>query len=132
MNIVRDKTMIRIGTLLYLLIVATCLCGCRKEVMIRVANRSDVELRDVVVRFPSQTERYGDIPPGKTTEYRKVSKAYSYARIRAVIDGKEVVLQPTDYVGERLLSGGNYTYSLRHDPKATDKRNSLWLELERE
>jgi len=124
--------MLRIGSFLYLLIIVACLCGCRKEVRLRIANRSDVELLNVVVRFPSQTEKYGNILPGRTTEYRKVNKAYRYAYIEAVIEGKEAILQPQDYVGESLLSGGNYTYSLSYNPKASDKHGRLQLQLEKE
>lgn len=51
--------------------------------MIRVANRSDVEIHSVVVKFPSQTEMYGKIVPGAATDYRKVDKAYGYAYIRS-------------------------------------------------
>ena len=98
-----------IGKLFCLLMVAS-LCGCqtevKKNVMIRVVNRSAVDLRDVVIKFPDQTEQYGDIAPGKATDYRKVNKAYGYAHIKAVMDGKEAVLQPTDYKGEHLLAGG--------------------------
>lgn len=122
----------RIGTVIYLLSVVACLCGCEKDVNIRVANRSDVEFRNVIVKFPSQTEIYGNIPPGRTTEYRKVNKAYRYAYIKVEIDGQEAILQPVDYVGERLLSRGNYTYSLSYNPKDTDKNDRLLLHLEKE
>ncbi len=124
----RNKTLF----LFYLLILVTGLCGCQKDVMIRVANRSDVEIHSVVVKFPSQTEMYGKIVPGAATDYRKVDKAYGYAYIEAVIDGKPAVLQPIDYVGERLLSGGNYTYALTYNPSATDKHDILRFQLEKD
>jgi hypothetical protein len=101
----------------------------QKDVMIRIANHGDVELQDVSVRFPSQTEEYGNILPGQATEYRKIGKAYRYARVRAIANGKELLLQPTDYVGETLLQGGNYTYVLKNKPDAVDKYDRLWLEF---
>jgi hypothetical protein len=100
--------------------------------MIRVANRSDVELRDVIVKYPSQTEKYGNLPPNEVSGFRRITRAYSYAYIQAVVDGKEAVIQPEDYVGERLLRPGSYTYALAYNPAATDKYDRLWLKLEKE
>ena len=122
--------MIRTRLFYYLLIFIVCLCGCENRVMIRIANRSDVEIQNVVVNFPSQTETYGNIPSGKTTKYHNVKKAYRYARIAAVVDGKEALIQPQDYVGESLLSNGKYTYSLTYNPKAMEKYDRIRLELE--
>lgn len=118
--------------LLCLLIGATFLCGCERDVMIRVANRSPVEISSVVVKFPSQTETYGHIAPGSATDYHKVNKAYSYAYIEAVVNEKQAVLQPIDYVGERLLSGGHYTYALTYNPDATEKFTRLRLQFEKD
>jgi len=110
------------------LIVATGLCGCQTSVMIRVQNVGDVELRDVVIEFPSQTEPYGNISPKDSTDYHKVTKAYRYAYIEATIDGTTKIIQPIDYVGERRLSGGNYTYRLKFDLT----KESLKLELRKD
>jgi hypothetical protein len=99
--------------------------------MVRVANLSDVEIENVVVKFPGQVEEYGNVPPNGATDFRRVAKAYRYGYIRAVIDGKEAVLQPEDYVGEKLLKAGRYTYVLTYDPTAPDKYTRLWLELEK-
>jgi hypothetical protein len=125
----------KICYLLCLLIGATFLCGCdkdEKDVMIRVANRSNVEIGSVLVKFPSQTEMYGHIAPGIATGYRKSSKAYSYAYIEAIVNEKQAVLQPIDYVGERLLSGGHYTYALTYNPDATEIFTRLGLQFEKD
>lgn len=105
--------MVKNKALCLVLIAATGLCGCQTGVMIRVENMGDVELRDVVVEFPSQTETYGNISPKDSTDYHRVTKAYRYAYIEATIDGTTKIIQPIDYVGERRLSGCNYTYLLR-------------------
>lgn len=124
-------------TLLYVLVLAACLCGCQKEekkknvLMIRVANRSTVEMKDVTLRFAGpQTVWYGDVAPGAATNYYQVNSAYSTTYAEAVINGEEAVCQPIDHIGESLLSSGNYTYALRYEPSATDKRGRLLLELE--
>jgi hypothetical protein len=101
-------------------------------VEIRLANHSDVKIEDIEVGFPSQTEKYVSIPPHGYTKYRHVTKAYSYAYIHAVINGKDAVLQPIDYVGEKLLTPGRYTYVLVYNAKAASKYGCLHLTLDRE
>ena len=99
---------------------------------IRVANRSNVPIEQVRIQFPSQTEEYGTIPPQGVTEYRVVKLAYRYARIEAKVRGEEVLLQPIDYVGEKQLRGGKYTYVLTVNEKATSKYTRLKLELRKD
>ena len=102
-----------------------CSGASQDEVLIRIANHGKVELQNVVVQFPTQKEKYGNILPGKETSYRKVDKAYGYAYIRALVEGKEAVLQPEDYVGETLLKPGMYTYVLTYNPDSVDKHDRL-------
>lgn len=102
------------------------------DLEIRVANRSDAPIEQVRVGFPSQTEEYGTVAPKGVTEYRVVKKAYRYAQVVAIIGGEEVVIQPFDYVGEKPLKGGKYTYVLTVNEKATSKFNRLKLSLRRD
>jgi hypothetical protein len=97
-------------------------------VQVRVANLSDVDLERVVVKFPSQEEDYGRIPAGGRTEYREIGEAYRYAHVVAGIDGRTVELQPMDYVGEKPIAPGNYTYELSYNPAASP-RQQLQLSL---
>ena len=97
--------------------------------MIRVANQGDVALGKVIVKFPSQTVNYGNVSPGKATAYRKVGKAYRYAFIETTVDGKKKRIQPIDYLGERLLVAGKYTYALKY---LKEPRPRLALSLERD
>jgi hypothetical protein len=79
---------------------------------IRLWNRSEQDMENVLVEYPSQIEEYGDIPAGQVTDYRAVDFAYGYAYIRLTVDGKELVLQPIDYVGEVPLEPRYFTYAL--------------------
>ena len=79
------------------------------------------------MQFPSQTEEYGNIPPREATEYRVVKESYRYAYIEAVVGGKRAVLQPIDYVGEKKLGPGEYTYELSINQKATSEYDRLML-----
>jgi hypothetical protein len=102
------------------------------DLEIRVANHSNVPIEEVRIGFPSQTEEYGTILPKGVTEYRVVKKAYRYAQLAARIDGEEVVIQPFDYVGEKPLKGGKYTYVLTINKKATTKFNRIKLRLRKD
>ncbi|HLA10371.1 MAG TPA: hypothetical protein VJ023_07225 [Pyrinomonadaceae bacterium] len=114
------------------LIVALFTLQASNEVEIRIANQSRVTLEDVRVDFASQTESYGTIEAGKATEYRVVRRAYRYARIEALVDGKPALLQPIDYVGEEELKPGRYTYVLKINKKASSEYDVLVLECRKD
>jgi len=114
-----------------LLIALLCLTACGNP-HIRLANRSAVALENVIVRFPSQTESYGTLPPNSATPYREIQQAYSYAYIEATVSGRKAVLQPIDYVGEKLLRGGKYTYALTVNEQAEAAFDRLRLEFIRD
>lgn len=83
---------------------------------VRVVNASPRELRAVTVVFP-RDERLAAavLASGAATPYRRVRDAYRYAYVEAVVDGERLVLQPIDYVGERPLGPGCFTYDLTLD-----------------
>lgn len=86
---------------------------------IRVANKSNASLENVVVKFPSQTENWGIIESGGISDYRIIREAYAYAYVEVTVNGKKAIIQPTDYLGEKLLGPGKYTYvlTLHKDPE---------------
>lgn len=97
------------------------------SVMIRVANKSNVEIKNIVITYYSHNEAYkmrshpeayGNLAPGKATDYHAVSASYSYAPMEAVIKDKQIRVGVTDFLGEGLIPNGNYTYELTYDPKA--------------
>lgn len=96
---------------------------------IRIANRSNVPLENVRVRFPSQTEDYGTIPPDAVTEYRKIKRAYSTPYIETTVGGQQATLRPIDHVGDKLLRGGRYTYSLGVNAQAQSALDRLRFEF---
>jgi hypothetical protein len=75
---------------------------------IRVRNDSDVDFKDVVVGG----KKYGDIKPGATTDYQTWKTAYRYSPVMLIADSKPMQLQPIDYLGERELGDGHFTYVL--------------------
>lgn len=96
---------------------------------IRLINRSQVALKNVVVKFPSGEESFGTIPHDGTTDRREVERAYRYSYIEATVEGQPAVIQPIDYVGETLLGSGKYAYALTYNRRADSKYGRLQLEL---
>lgn len=102
------------------------------DIEIRISNESKVAIENVKVGFPSQTEDYGTIPAKGVTEYRLVKRAYRYARIEATVEGKPAVIQPIDYVGEKELKTGKYTYVLTVNGNAKSEYDRLRLKCRKE
>jgi hypothetical protein len=119
--------------MIYFCLFATLFClTYQTNPEIRIANHSSVPLENVRVRFPSQTEEYGTIPSQGVTEYRVIGRAYRYALIKATVSGEEVVIQPIDFVGEKELRAGKYTYVLTINNKSTSRYNRLKLALRKD
>lgn len=89
---------------------------------IRVRNDSDVDFKDVVVGG----KKYGDIKPGTTTNYQTWNRAYRYAPVTLIAGSKPMQIQPIDYLGERELGDGRFTYVL------TIREGRLEIHVERE
>jgi hypothetical protein len=85
---------------------AMTLAGSATE--IRVRNDSDVDFKDVVVGG----KKYGDIKSGATTDYQTWKTAYRYSPVTLIAGSKPMQIQPIDYLGERELGTGHFTYVL--------------------
>ena len=77
---------------------------------IRVENTSDIDFDSFEVHFPDQVEKFGGLGTGQISAYRKIDRAYRYAYTEAFSGGRRFVLQPIDFVGERFVRPGIYTY----------------------
>ena len=75
---------------------------------IRVRNGSDVAFTDVIVGRNS----YGNIEPGRTTEYQTWQRAYRYSNFSFMAESKVYNFVPNDYTGEVPLGQGKFTYVL--------------------
>src|SRR5687767_7260703 len=97
--------------LFVLLLAGLAGCSSSTEVgstQIRIRNATHVALEDVVVG----DKTYGDIAPGEVSDYQPWAQAYRYAYVSLKADGKPMVIQPIDFVGETPLGGGRFTYVL--------------------
>lgn len=128
---------------LLLLVIAISLISCDAEdasdamesqaregpTSIRLINRSEAPLENVVVGFPSTMEDYGSIAPRQATSYRTVHRAYRYAYVKATVDGKPAIIQPIDYVGEDFLGPGYFAFALQYNQGAKSEYDRLSLQL---
>jgi len=81
-------------------------------VRIRVTNVSAVPYSAITIRFPSQTEDYGALAPGATSDYRDIGLAFRYASATIVAEGQRHRALAADYFNEKRLEPGSYTYTL--------------------
>lgn len=79
---------------------------------IRLSNVSQYDFQNIVVNTTSGNTNFENISPQEMTSYKTFETAYSYAFVELEIDGQIYTLQPIDYVGERPLENGNYTYEI--------------------
>ena len=102
------------------------------SVLIRIRNDAAIDFDRVQANFPFGPEiDYGPLPADGTSEYEPVDRAYRYAFLRVQLaDGRELVYQPIDYVGETLLPPGRYTYVLTIDGSGSDAGIDLRLEAD--
>lgn len=86
-----------------------------KGVLIRVENASGVDFKDVFISSGSSSFEFGYISAGQRSDYQEFESAYRYGFVSLLADGKELRIQPIDYVGETPLSKGYYTYKIGVD-----------------
>jgi hypothetical protein len=96
-------------------------------VRIRVRNASPYVFESVDVDTSDGKNTYSQLAPGQSSDYKLFASAYRVAYARVIINGQTVVWQPVDYVGEKKLENGRYTYVLGIEDLA-NRRTSFQLE----
>lgn len=89
--------------------------GGSSGIWVRISNRSSDDFERVTVTFPDGKKEYGALRHGASSDYQQVEKAYRYAAVQAVVKGESLTLQPQDFMGEKPLGPGRYTYALTAD-----------------
>ena len=89
---------------------------CSKEdnttIEVRLKNVSEYGMTNIFVATGGGENVYGDLEPNMFSDYRTYEFGYGYAYFSVTIEGEEFVIQPTDYVGEKKLVSGRYTYEV--------------------
>ena len=109
----RRNVMLRRWILPPLVLLATvpsmaCVTGNEVPTEIRIRNVSAFNHDGLHVG----DETYGSLPAGAETRYREFGTAYGYNYVRLEVEGEEMILQSTDYVGEMPLGPGRFTYEV--------------------
>jgi hypothetical protein len=99
------------------LILALFLGGCDilgldDPVEIRVRNASSVTFDEGVLYSHSDSIVFVDLEAGRTTPYKEVERAYPIATTQVTTGPDTTRLQVIDFVGEKPLEPGRYTYAL--------------------
>ena len=98
------------------------------DVLIRIENASAYDYQDVIVTPRLDVISYGDVPSGFITPYQKYQEAFRYEYVELQIEGETFIIQPIDWVGETLLTPGNYTYIIEAN-QSTGTYDRLQLTL---
>lgn len=79
-----------------------------RPVPLRVENRSSVDFRNVLVNG----EPFGDIRAGASSPFHPMRHIHRYAAVNLDTPSGPLAITPIDFVGERELPEGLYTYVL--------------------
>ena len=120
------------GKLLILILIIPIAFACqppansqRQSQQLRVLNSGDEDIQGLWILFPGPTAdaqaariEFGDIPLGKTTDYRNVGGGvYRYAAYAYTLNGRVINQVVVDWVGESPLGGTKFTYRLELNSK---------------
>lgn len=79
--------------------------------MVRVANGTGLPLHNVRIN----NIFFGDVPIDGVSSYEALKPAYRYAALRLEVAGKKFEMVPEDYVGEKPLGKGIFTYRIQRE-----------------
>ena len=100
---------------IFILIILVSFNSCNvfpdKDVEVRIHNKTGSRIDEATIN----KVQYGTIENNSYSEYKEHDKIYYYAYVKVLIDTTEYIIQPIDYVGEKPLKGGKYTYKLTLD-----------------
>jgi hypothetical protein len=106
---------------LFFVLTALALWDCKavenNNTALRIHNGNDFNIDSVYVVAATDAHQYETVPANESSDYHMFDEIYRYAYIRAVVNEKEYIWEPVDYVRETPLSSANYTYRLVIDTK---------------
>lgn len=81
------------------------------EINIRVYNASGHQMNSIILNGLE----YGNLEPGEMSGYQKHELAYEIASVSLYVEDSNIQIIPFDYVGEKPLRPGKYTWKLELD-----------------
>ena len=106
-------------------------------ILIRIENASDYKYENIYIHPSSSyatgqgNKNYGNLNPMTVSEYKNFDFAYPYAAVQITIENKIYTLMPIDFVGEKPLKSGQYTYKITAN-SSTNGYEKLHLTLIKE
>ncbi|GAA0892738.1 hypothetical protein GCM10009122_24170 [Fulvivirga kasyanovii] len=91
------------------------MCNNKNDVLIRIKNSSDFDFQNVYVNTGFEGNNFDNISAGRYSDYEDFESAYRYAYIELEINNRLYKIQPIDFVGEKELEPGRYTYIIGVD-----------------
>jgi hypothetical protein len=94
-------------------------CG-RNNAQLRIINSGSAALQDVIIVFPNDEVKFGDIPAQSASRYVAVKHGVGpYAAFRFIWNGVEVRQNVMDFIGWKPISGQAFTYRVQLEPRAS-------------
>lgn len=97
-------------------ILAVALASCdaidSSDADVRILNASAVDFASVEASFGGGRQDFGPLAAGESSDYATFGQVYDYGFFQVVTDTDTLVIQPIDYVGERPVEEGRYTFRL--------------------
>jgi len=107
-----QKLFIALVTVMLISVTNSCRKSPEGPSDIRIRNLSTKVFDDVFVDTSAGEYNYGQIQPGKVTDYHRFDKAYRQAHITLTANGVAYEMVPVDYTYEITLGQGKFTYEL--------------------
>jgi hypothetical protein len=79
---------------------------------IRVVNESTYTVTDLQISSPSETQSYGTLAPGESSEHLSFAEAYDRAAATFIVGNYRLEIPPPDWDTREELDGGDWTYHL--------------------
>lgn len=96
--------------------------SCRAQVSLTITNASKEDFKSLKVNIRGHEYEFKDLPAGANVKI-KVDNTYHYFYAKALTSKDTLVLQPIDFVGEKLITSGKFEVKL--DIKTVDNKRIL-------
>jgi hypothetical protein len=93
----------------------------RKTVKLTFKNETPCNFKKLIVNVRGTAFEFTDLDAGKTTRPVKVTATYRYCYARAITSTDTLICQPTDFVGEKLITSGRLLMKLQLLPGGMKK-----------
>jgi hypothetical protein len=110
------------------IVLSSCKSQSAQKSRLRIVNIGLLPINNLIVVFPQNRIRFGDIPARTTTEYQNIPNGvFSYAAYEFEVDDKTISQPVSDWVGEHPMRGNSFTYTIEFDPNRANTGDIIRL-----